>query len=225
MRQRVEAAADEGAGLVELIIVMALTMILGTMIVMTFVQGAQAVYVSDARGAETEQAKIATENLSKQLRLAIDPDGAGTLTAFQTARPYDVTFYAAGGNRTSTVGVVAPPQKVRIWLGSDGVLHQQVIPPVVSGTTTTWPGTGSTRTVGVDLVPDSLPLFTYLAAGDRGAGGNGVTTTTLPNTGGTVTGTALTSIEAVEVWVSVTSKGSQKGSPTTAVTRVTLLNR
>jgi hypothetical protein len=216
---------DDGAGLVELIIVMGLTMILGTMIVMTFIQGTQAVYVSDARGADTAQAKLATENLSKQLRLAIDPDGAGMLTAFTTATPYDVTFYAASGNRTSTVGVVEPAQKVRIWLSEDGVLHQQVIAPVVTGGVTSWPGSGSTRTVGVDVVPGSLPLFTYLAVSDQTPGDNGVTETTLENTGGAVTDEALTTIQAVEVWVAVKSSGSRRSSPTTAVTRVTLLNR
>lgn len=220
-----QAPQDSGAGLVELIIVMALTMILGTMIIMTFIQGAEAVFVSDARGADSQQAKLATENLSKELRLATDPDGAGPLLAFNVASKYDVTFYASVGNRTSTVGVVSAPQKVRIWLDNTGVIRQQVIPPVTVGVNTTWPGSGTTRVVGVNVVTNNLPLFTYLATGDTGTAANGVTVTSLPTTAGAVTGAARADIQAVEIWVAVLSPGTHKGSPTTAVTRVTLLNR
>ena len=40
---------------------------------------------------------------------------------------------------------------------------------VVVGATTSWPGTGNTRTIGTGVANGSLPMFTYLAAGDTGS--------------------------------------------------------
>ena len=76
---------DAGVSLVELLISMILVSVLGTMIVTTFIQGANAAYDSDARTADTQQAKILTENTSRMLRLAVDPDGTGALTPFEVA--------------------------------------------------------------------------------------------------------------------------------------------
>lgn len=226
--ERPYARGDAGVSLAELLVVMMLVLVLGTMVVTTFLQGANAVFASDARGADTQQAKIATENVSKLVRLAVDPDGVGVGTAFVTATPFDATFYAALGNRGGYPNADAPPKKVRIWLDGSGVLRQQVIDPVVSGVTVSWPGSGTTRVVGRDLLTgtSATPLFTYLAAGDTGAGADGVAVTSLPNTSGSVTtATGLAAIEAVEIWVGVTTQPAKRSTATTAVTRVTLLNR
>jgi len=225
---------DDGVTLVELVMVMSLTLIISAMITSTFLTGMNAVFASDARGADTEQAKIATENTSKQLRLAVDPDGDGTLAAFDTASPKEVIFYAArrtpvvttGG--VTTGGVPTTPAKLHIWFGGDNVLRQQQALVTVSGSTVTygaWDST-STRVIGVNVVnSSSLPVFTYLKASDTTTNSGGVTISSLEDSSGSVTGSSLGDIEAVEIWVAINSNTSRTNNATTAVTRVTLLNR
>ncbi len=227
---------DDGVSLVELLVVMLLTTLLGGMILATFVRGADAVYSADARGSATETTKVVTENLARSLRLAVDPDGTGSLTAFATATPTEATFYAADGTKTTalaspspaaspTLRADAPPVKVRIWLDASGVVRQTTVPPVTDAAgTTTWTGAGTTRVLARHVVTGGRPLFTYLAAGDT-PNTSGVTTTSLPNSAGTVTGaTALAAIKSVETWVTIRSTKTKTASTTTAVGRVTLLN-
>ncbi|NLT54110.1 MAG: hypothetical protein GXX79_05990 [Actinomycetales bacterium] len=215
---------DAGVSLVELLISMILVSVLGTMIVTTFIQGANAAYDSDARTADTQQAKILTENTSRMLRLAVDPDGTGALTPFEVATPDEVVFYAADGNRSGAPSADTPPSKVRIYRDGD-VLKMNVKTAVVVGATTSWPGTGNTRTIGTGVANGSLPMFTYLAAGDIGVDADGVAVTSLDNVDGTLASGALGDVEAVEIWVKVATKSTTRSIGTTAVTRVTLLNQ
>jgi type II secretory pathway pseudopilin PulG len=218
------AAADAGVTLAELVISIALVSVLGTMVMLTFIQGSKAVFNADARGADTQQAKTATENLAKVLRLAVDPDGAGALRMFEAATSTDATFYAALGNKNSYPAADDPPKKVRVWLDGTGVIRQTVIQPQTSAGVTTWPGSGTTRVVGRDVVTGGLPLMTFLAASDTTTDADGVAVTSLANTAGTLSGATLGAVEAVEIWVSVATSDVHRDRATTAVTRVTMLN-
>ncbi len=224
-RSRVANERDTGTTLVELSVTVLLIGVIGAMIMTTFIQGSSAVLNADARGVDSQQAKTATENMSKVLRVAADPDGEGAMTTFVTATPSEVVFYANLGNRTG--GADTPPRRVRIWLDWTGVIRQTVIQQLVSGTKTTWQGAVVTRILAQGVVSTGRPLLTYLAADDNVPNATtGVTDTSVPNTNGTVTTTAnLGAIRAVEVWVSVRSSPDRRSAATTAVTRVTLLNR
>ncbi|GAB2694320.1 hypothetical protein GCM10027194_30660 [Thalassiella azotivora] len=216
---------DAGFTLVELMVVMTLLMVIGAMLVMTFVQGTGAVFASESRQRDSLQAKVALENTTKALRTAVDPDGDGPLVAFEVAQQNRVVFYAALDNRGSYPSVDQPPRKVEIWL-QDGTLRLRTTMPAAGPTGTTWPGTGSTRIIGTNLRSGAgvVPLFTYLAAGDTYTDSTGRAITSLPTAGGAVTGTARESIEAVEVWVAAQSS-SKRTNETTVVSRVTLLNK
>jgi type II secretory pathway component PulJ len=226
---RARDAAEGGFTVVELLVSMSLTTVIGTMLVLTFSQAVSAVVGADARGADAQVARVALDNTSKALRTAVDPDGKGDgvvdLPAFEVAGPEEVVFYAALGNRTGTATADAPPRKVRIW--RDGaLLRQSETLPVTSGSTTSWTGATTTRIVAIDLVPAATrPTFTYLAAGDTAVDAAQRSVSTLPVDGaGAVTAAARPDISSVEVWVSVSSS-ARRTTPTSAVARVTLLNR
>jgi type II secretory pathway pseudopilin PulG len=227
----IDAARDHEHGftVVELLVAMSLTMVIGTMLVLTFGQAVRAVVSADARGADAQVARVALDNTTKALRTAVDPDGMGDgvvdLKAFEVAAPEEVVFYAALGNRTAGVTADAPPVKVRIW--RDGtVLRQSVTQPVTAASTTTWTGATTTRMVARDLVPAAVrPTFTYLAANDTAVDAAQRSISSLPVDGaGAVTTAARPDIGSVEVWVSVNSSVA-RNTPTSAVARVTLLNR
>lgn len=223
------SAPEGGFTVVELLVAMSLTLVIGTMLVLTFSQGVAAVISADARGADAQVARVALDNTTKALRTAVDPDGKGDgvvdLPAFVVAAPEEVVFYAALGNRTGGATADAPPRKVRIW--RDGtLLRQSETLPVVSGATTSWTGATTTRIVARDLVPGAArPTFTYLAANDTAVDAAQRSVSSLPVDGaGAVTTTARADIRSVEVWVSVSSS-TRRTAPTSAVSRVILMNR
>lgn len=220
---------DGGVTVVELLVAMSLTLVIGTMLVLTFSQGVAAVISADARGADAQVARVALDNTTKALRTAVDPDGKGDgvvdLPVFEVAAPEEVVFYAALGNRTGGATADSPPRKVRIW--RDGtLLRQSETLPVVSGATTSWTGATTTRIVAQDLVPGAArPTFTYLAASDTAVDAAQRSVSSLPVDGaGAVTTAARADIRSVEVWVSVSSS-TRRTAPTSAVSRVTLMNR
>lgn len=224
-RLRKMYAEDSGITLVELTVSMTIMMIASTALLYAFVQGMNASMVSQSRTADALTAKTATENATKALRTAVDPDGAGVgMKAFESAGPEDVTFYAALGNRTGLPAADTKPVKVRIW--RDGAqLKITTIQSSVNGSgTVVWTGTGSTRIVASDLVSTGNPIFTYLASGDLTASTTTTPTTSLPLSGSNIAAAALNNIDAVEARVSIQSS-SRRGTPTTATSRVALLNK
>jgi type II secretory pathway pseudopilin PulG len=225
MFRKLRSSEDSGITLVELTVSMTIMMIASTALLYAFVQGMNASLVSQSRTADALTAKTATENATKALRTAVDPDGAGVgMKAFESAGPQDVTFYAALGNRTGAPAADGKPVKVRIW--RDGAqLKMTTIQSSLNGSgTVVWTGAGSTRIVANDLVSTGNPIFTYLASSDLTTSTTTTPTTSLPRTGNNVAASALNDIDAVEAMVSIQSS-SRRGTPTTATSRVALLNK
>lgn len=213
--------------LAELLVTIGLLSIVGTLVLSTFVRGLATSRNSDARSADGAAARIALEDMTKQLRAAVDPDGDGPLLAFETATPTDVTFYAAVGNRSSEPAADGPPQRVRFWLDTaERAVKSQVVKGVLgSGGATTWPGAGVTRVLARGAaVPQPRPVFTYLGAVDQTLNADNTTRSSLLASGGALTAEGRSSVDAVEIWLTLQTDTGGRRVPTTAVSRVTLLN-
>ena len=218
---------DAGVSLVELFVVILVLGVLGTLLLRTFVAGTSAATTAERRGHDAQQVRVAMDTLTRGLRTAVDPDGAGPLRAVQpgsTGR--DVTFYA-----NLRVGVVdpAPPDRVRLWVDGSGALREQVSDGQWDAThTPLWPSVTREREVlrgvRVDLpAAGPRPVFTFLRREDTTQQANGATQTSVEMASGALTDslTGARKVEAVEVWLSAGTPGAD---PVTAVSRVTLLN-
>ena len=153
MRPR-QRSGDRGASLAELLVVMALMGLIGTMVMSVSVQVAKALRGAAERSDDSQDARVALEAMTRALRSAVDPDEDGPLTAFVDAgghpelgsTPFQVGFFSAyqqdveadvDGSTTTTT----EPARYRIWLQQEPdpatgeaqwVLRQRIWP---------WPGT------------------------------------------------------------------------------------
>lgn len=224
-RLRKTTADDSGITLVELTVSMTIMMIASTALLFAFVQGMNATMVSQSRTADALTAKTATENVTKALRTAVDPDGASVgMKAFESAGPQDVTFYAALGNRTGAVAADTKPVKVRIWRDGAQLKITTVASSLNGSGTVVWTGAGQTRIVASDLVNTGDPMFIYLAGADLTSSTATAPTSSLPLAGDNIAASALNDIDAVELSVTIHSS-TRRGTPTTATSRVALLNK
>lgn len=218
---------DAGTSLLELLVIMIVVGVLGTLLLRAFVAGTSAATTAERRGFDAQQVRTAMDTVTRALRTAADPDGVGPVRAVQPGSTgQDVTFYA-----NVQVGIVdpAPPDRVRLWVDGSGVLREQVWDGQWDAThTAVWPALTRERVVlrGVRVdVPagDPRAVFTYLQRSDTTPAANGTTTTTVDVVSGALSDslTGARTVEAVEVWLSAGKSGAD---PVTAVSRVTLLN-
>ncbi|PIE26750.1 MAG: hypothetical protein CSA58_07615 [Micrococcales bacterium] len=211
--------SDDGLTMTELLVATVIMMIASTALLYAFVQGMNASIVSSSRTADAMTAKTATENATKALRTARDPDGADGLKAFELAAPDEVIFYAALNRGPSDT-----PARVRIY--RDGTeLKMNTVEGSTNPATGTlqWTGAGSTRTIGQDIVAGSTPVFAYLTKPDP-ASGQTEPTQSLLTSGGKIADSALNDIDVIEVSLSMNSS-SRRNTTTTTISRVSLLNK
>ena len=95
-RRRALAEQDPEAGfsLVELTVVMVLMGLLGTMLLSTFVSGAQSISASERRGGDTQSVRLAMDTVSRPLRAATDAHGQEGRAVFLAATPTRAEFHS-----------------------------------------------------------------------------------------------------------------------------------
>lgn len=212
---------DSGFTLIELLVAVVLMSILGIVVSVTFGQGMRATRAADARTSDSAQLRVAQDDMARLLRTAVDPDGPfGPLVAFERATPTDVVFYAAVRTKGATLAADLPPTRVRLWVDgpSRRLLEERRTGPG-------WLTVSSTRTVARDLIdPQPGPVFIFTKEGESAIGADGRAVSTFPPSADLALADRRL-IRGVEMWLSVNGTPTSRGDNSTAVTRVTLMNR
>ena len=171
--------------MVEMAVVIALLGLVLAMAMQGLVSYQRATAAADTRQQNLQEARAVMAVLTKDLRTATD-----------------VTFTAL-----LNIGSTAPPNQVRLYVDSNGVLREVVTPPDdPSDSPITYTGTGTTRVVGRGLTATSS-LLSYRDSADN-------TTSTL---------TAITSV-VVTVSVDLPSRSGTDVPATVLTSRVFLPN-
>ena len=165
-----EPRGQAGVTMVEMAVVVALLGVVLAMAMQGLVAYQRATAAADTRQQNLEEARAVMAVATKDLR---------TATAFSAATATDVTFTAL-----LNIGASAPPNQVRLYVDSNGILREVVTPPDdPTASPITYTGAGTTRVVGRGLTATSS-LLSYRDSSD------------------TVT-TSLTAVASVVVTVSV----------------------
>jgi type II secretory pathway pseudopilin PulG len=153
MTTRGHPARDEaGVTMVEMAVVVALLGLVLAMAMQGHVAYQRAAAAADTRQQNLEEARSVMAVLTKDLR---------TATEFSAATATDVTFTAL-----LNVGSTAPPNQVRLYVDTNGVLREVVVPPDdPTASPITYTGAGTTRVVGRGLTATSSLLAYYDSSG------------------------------------------------------------
>jgi type II secretory pathway pseudopilin PulG len=153
MTTRGHPARDEaGVTMVEMAVVVALLGLVLAMAMQGLVACQRAAAAADTRQQNLEEARSVMAVLTKDLR---------TATEFSAATATDVTFTAL-----LNVGSTAPPNQVRLYVDTNGVLREVVVPPDdPTASPITYTGAGTTRVVGRGLTATSSLLAYYDSSG------------------------------------------------------------
>jgi prepilin-type N-terminal cleavage/methylation domain-containing protein len=182
-----------GVTMVEMAMVVAILGLVLAMAMQGLVSYQRAAAGADTRQQNLEQARAVMAVLTKDLR---------TATAFSAAAATDVTFTGL-----LNTAATAPPNQLRLYADSGGVLREAVTPPDnPNASPLTYTGTPATRVVGRGLVSTSS-LLSFRDSTD------------------TVT-TSLTAVASVVITVSVDlpSRSGAEVPPTVLTSRVFLPN-
>ncbi len=193
MTVRSREGGQAGVTVVEMAVVVALLGLVLTMAMQGLVSYQRAAAGADTRQQNLEQARTVMAVLTKDLRTATD---------FTSMTATDVTFTGL-----LNTAATAPPNQLRLYADSSGVLREAVTPPDnPNASPITYTGTPTTRIVGQGLVSTSS-LLSFRDSTD------------------TVT-TSLTAVTSVVVTVSVDlpSRSGIDVPPTVLTSRVFLPN-
>lgn len=182
-----------GVTMVEMAMVVAILGLVLAMAMQGLVSYQRAAAGADTRQQNLEQARAVMAVLTKDLR---------TATAFTATAATDVTFTGL-----LNTAATAPPNQLRLYADSGGVLREAVTPPDnPNASPLTYTGTPATRVVGRGLVSTSS-LLSFRDSTD------------------TVT-TSLTAVASVVITVSVDlpSRSGAEVPPTVLTSRVFLPN-
>jgi prepilin-type N-terminal cleavage/methylation domain-containing protein len=212
------SASDEGMTLIELVVAMAVGSVLLAGVGSVFVgmlQGSKTVTVKTSTGADV---RIATEAMSRTLRVAAVP---GTGSAFGAANTTSMTFYALL-NRTATQSTVQPNPTMVVYTynSTTKCLTESMTPgvaivaPVAGGPSFTWAAT-ATRTKCL-LRTATAPTFSYYSSG--------VLTATPMNATTGLTAAERLSVRSVGIHLVATDPQNDTITGVQADTRITLEN-
>ena len=106
--------SDRGTSLVEVLVVMGLMGLIGTLVMTLSISTAKALRGADERGADTQQVRVALEAVTRALRSAVDPDGAapaGSVCAATGTAGQQCAFLG-----TSAAAVLqSGPRRLVVW--------------------------------------------------------------------------------------------------------------
>lgn len=157
---------DDGFTVVELMVGVALTTALAAATLGSLIAVQRALHGAAQRDAELGQARVAINEMERQLRGALRPPTAAPL--FEVAGPNEVLFYSVA-NSPRDLSTAAPssqgpvPKRVRLWLDG-GALMQQVTEPSWDAGVANWTyssAPGPARVLARGVVPQPGGLFTY----------------------------------------------------------------
>lgn len=160
-------ADDRGMSLIELVVAMTLSTIIGTVALIFVVQSTQNASSSTERSISTAQARSLLQAWSTYLHVADDPTASGlALNRFEWFTATDVAFHSDIDNREGSTDTTGTPWLV--WLRTDG--NGQLVEETFTSTPTTYPASPSRCRVLTG--PVSAPtLFTaYNSSGSSLAG-------------------------------------------------------
>ena len=223
------ARDDEGFTLVELLVVMMLMGILGTLLLSTFTTQVDATRTVERRGDDVQEVRIAMDTMSRTVRTAIDPDGRGAgadaatpRNAFVSAGPTELTFYANINVRDAAAGTIGLPTLVSYTL-DDGVMTETRTPGTrAADGQLDWPAAGAAARVIARDVVDIAGRSRFEFVLERCplvAGTPTCTTTTVSDSD--IVATDYDDVQAVQVRLAVSSGD---GTPVEAVQTLTLPN-
>jgi prepilin-type N-terminal cleavage/methylation domain-containing protein len=123
LRRRPRAADDAGVTLIEVIVAMTLSTILGTAALLFFTAANDSAASSLDRSVSSAQARIALQSWTSYLRVSDGPAAGNPSHRFEWITSTSTLFYADLGNRTGDAAAAAPRM---VWLRYDGSASQLV---------------------------------------------------------------------------------------------------
>lgn len=144
---------DRGSSLVELLVVMGLMGLIGTLVMSVSVQTAKVLTRSGDRGGDTQQARVALEAMTRTLRGAVDPDTVPKMV------------YAAAGTSCNPAGTVGTGDastdatRCAVLDSTSAVPELRSDPRQIAFWSSTYDLSGSTTTTSGD--PSAPVLYRY----------------------------------------------------------------
>lgn len=152
---------DDGASLVEVLVVMVVAAVIMSSLVSVVVAVNRTSGLVTGLSADANGARLALDRTTQLVRTATNqPTDASTpLPAFDHAAEDEIVFYSNYG-----VDVLAGegPHRIRLHV-DDGELIEEIVPAAGSYPTFTWTGTPQTRVVARGLQDDDV--FTFFVSG------------------------------------------------------------
>jgi len=158
-----QASRDAGVSLIEMLVAMALSTILGAVTLMLFVQVSSASNDTTDRTISSTQARNAQQAWSSYLQVLDDAAGAGTgSNRFEWFTAKSVLFYADLNNRAGAVGTTSAATMVWLRLDSANQLVEEKFP----ASPASYPATATTCRVLAFRVTATQLFTAYNATGN-----------------------------------------------------------
>ncbi len=122
-RRRSKTTDDAGVTLIEVVVAMSLSTILGTVALLFFTAANDSAASSLDRSISSAQARVALQSWTAYLRVSDGPAAGNPSHRFEWITPTSTLFYADLGNRTGTAAAGAPRM---VWLRYDAAKSQLV---------------------------------------------------------------------------------------------------
>jgi type II secretory pathway pseudopilin PulG len=189
---RLRAARGQGGiTVIEMTVVIALLGLVLAMALQGLTAYQRAAAAADVRQRNLDEARVVMAVLTRDLR---------TATEFSATSATDVTFTGL-----LNTGATAPPNRLRLYVDSSGVLREAVtLPDDPNASPITYTGTPTTRVVGRGLV-DTSTLLSFRDSSDTAT-------------------TSLTAVTSVVITLSVDLPSAAAVPPTVLSSRVFLPN-
>ena len=134
-RLRRRATGDDGVTLIELLVGMALSTIIGAMTLFLFVNANATTQASTDRSIDVAKARELLQAWTSYLQVADGPSSGTTSHRFEWLTSTDVLFYADLGNRGSAADSVGSPTVVWLRLTGGRLIEEQFAYGATSPTT------------------------------------------------------------------------------------------
>jgi Tfp pilus assembly protein PilV len=130
---------EAGVSLIELLMAMVLTTILGAITLTLFVQVDKATTTNTDRAVNTGQARTVLESWSSYLQVSDGPTAGNAVNRFEWFTSTDVAFYANLYNRSQTaVSTTGAPTLIWLRLDSTGRLVEEQFSPIPTSYPAAW---------------------------------------------------------------------------------------